>query len=97
MNKNSSVINIQSISDLHRALQLPSPKNPMITLINNRDVMVDETAVGQAYRFDFYKIVFKKTLKGKIGYGQGFYDFDDGGLLFTAPRQMISIVEEEAE
>ncbi len=90
-------ITISSISELHRALQLSAPKNPMITLIDNRDVKIDDSSVGQRYQFDFYKIAFKKTLKGKIGYGQGYYDFDEGGLLFTSPRQVISIVEEETK
>jgi hypothetical protein len=24
-----------------------------------------------------------------MGYGQGFYDFSEGGLMFTAPNQLI--------
>lgn len=29
-------------------------------------------------------------------YGQGFYDFNEGGMVFTAPHQLISLFEDEA-
>jgi AraC-like DNA-binding protein len=37
----------------------------------------------------FYKISYKAKLSGKIKYGQGLYDFNEGGLLFAAPNQVI--------
>jgi AraC-like DNA-binding protein len=32
-------------------------------------------------------------LKGKIKYGQGYYDFDEGVMLFTGPNQILSTVD----
>ena len=50
-----------------------------------------------SFLFNFYKISYKKTLKGVIGYGQGYYDFDEGGMVFTAPNQLISIIGDDTE
>src|SRR5690606_8588578 len=36
----------------------------------------------------FYKISFKTNLHGKIKYGQSYYDFEEGGLLFKSPNQI---------
>ncbi|MGE8512435.1 MAG: helix-turn-helix domain-containing protein, partial [Chryseobacterium culicis] len=33
---------------------------------------------------------------GKMGYGQGYYDFNEGGMMFTAPGQVLS-TDENAE
>jgi AraC-like DNA-binding protein len=37
---------------------------------------------------NFYKVSYKKNLSGKLKYGQGYYDFDEGGLFFKAPNQV---------
>ena len=34
-------------------------------------------------------------MKGRMGYGQGYYDYDEGGLIFTAPHQIISIPDDK--
>ncbi len=38
---------------------------------------------------DFYKIAYKTTLCGQARYGQNYYDFGEGGLVFTAPNQVF--------
>jgi AraC-like DNA-binding protein len=38
---------------------------------------------------NFYKISYKPNRAGRLRYGQGYYDFDGGGLLFAAPNQVI--------
>jgi AraC family transcriptional regulator, transcriptional activator of pobA len=38
---------------------------------------------------------FKPKLGRKIKYGQGYYDFDEGGLLFAAPNQVVGGVNDE--
>jgi len=37
----------------------------------------------------FYKISYRTKLSGKLKYGQGYYDFDEGGLLFASPNQVV--------
>lgn len=93
----NSPLRINSISELHRMLGLPKPLHPLISLVDNTTMVVDEAQFKMSFLFNFYKISFKKTLKGVIGYGQGYYDFDEGGMVFTARNQLISIIGDDKE
>jgi AraC family transcriptional activator of pobA len=92
-----SPIKINSISELHRMLGLPKPLHPLISLIDNTKMVVNREQLNSSFMFNFFKISYKKTLKGIIGYGQGYYDFDEGGMVFTAPNQLISIIGDDTE
>ena len=83
-----------SISDLHRMLGLPKPLHPLISLVDNTRIAVDKDQLPSAFLFNFYKISFKKNLRGKIKYGQGYYDFDEGGLVFTSPNQLLATTDD---
>lgn len=78
----------ESLSDLHRVLGLPKPVHPMISLVENKDNKIDLSRLPASFVHSFYKISLKNNLTGKIKYGQGYYDFDEGGLLFKAPNQV---------
>ncbi|HMI04498.1 MAG TPA: helix-turn-helix transcriptional regulator [Pedobacter sp.] len=93
----NSLLRIDSISELHRMLGLPKPLHPLISLVDNSTMVMDEAYLKSSFVFNFYKISYKKTLKGVFGYGQGYYDFDEGGMIFTAPNQLISIIGEDTE
>jgi AraC family transcriptional regulator, transcriptional activator of pobA len=77
------------ISQLFDALQLPGPVHKHVGLLDYSTMKVTEPEVERQFIFDFYTLTFKRSFKGKVGYGQGFYNFKNGGLLFTAPRQII--------
>ena len=83
-----------SIAGLHRVLGLPKPLHPLISLVENTQIAVDKDQLPVSFLFDFYKISYKKNLRGKIKYGQHYYDFDDGGLVFTAPNQLLSTTDD---
>lgn len=95
--KKNPPIKVDSISQLHTMLGFEKPLHPLISLSKNRDMVVDEEWLNQHFLFNFYKISFKKSLKGKLGYGQGYYDFNEGGMIFTAPNQLLSTTEEDRE
>jgi AraC family transcriptional activator of pobA len=97
MQKDNPPIKIHSISELHRLLGLPKPLHPLISLLDNTQMVVDDELLPGIFLFDFYKISYKKTQQGKMGYGQGYYDFDEGGMIFTAPNQVVSVLEEDKE
>ena len=86
-----------SISDLHRVLGLPKPLHPMVSLVDNTAIAVDNDQIPASFLLNFYKISYKKSLRGKIKYGQGYYDFDEGGLIFTAPNQLLATADDDAE
>ena len=79
-----------SISELHRVLGLPKPLHPLVSLVDNTRIGVDKDQLPASFSFNFYKISFKKTLRGKIRYGQDYYDFDEGGMVFTSPNQLLA-------
>jgi AraC family transcriptional activator of pobA len=78
----------ESLSDLHRVLGLLKPLHPMISLVENKNNKIDLSKLPGSFIHSFYKISLKNNLTGKIKYGQGYYDFDEGGLLFKAPNQV---------
>lgn len=88
-------VKIHSISELHRLLGLPKPLHPLFSLVDNTELNINRDMLPATFVFDLYKISYKKTKNGKIGYGQGYYDFDEGGLVFTAPNQVIHISQDE--
>ena len=78
----------ETLSQLHRMLGLPKPLHPLISLVENKGNEINLSKLPGSFVHDFYKISYKKNLSGKIKYGQGYYDFDEGGLLFKAPNQV---------
>lgn len=84
-----------SLSEAHRALGLPQPKHPLISLLNNTTPPSHLNGSPQAHVLKFYKISYRPKLSGRIKYGQGHYDFDEGGLLFAAPNQVIGANDEQ--
>jgi len=83
-----------SLSEAHRMLGLPQPKHPLISLINNAENPVAMSGQPNAHILNFYKISYKPKLGGRLKYGQSYYDFDEGGLLFASPNQVIGHVED---
>ena len=83
-----------SISELHRALGLPKPLHPLVSLVDNTGIPVDKNQLPASFLLNFYKISYKKGLRGKIRYGQNYYDFDEGGLVFTSPNQLLAITDD---
>ncbi len=77
-----------------RLLELPAPLHPMIALVDYRKVPMETFPRGQKISLDFYKISFKTAFTGQIKYGQGYYDFEEGGMAFLKPRQIVFPPEE---
>ncbi len=85
-----------SLSQLHKAMGLPAPLHPLISIINYGEAQFDPADLEGGIILNFYKISFKTKFSGKLKYGQGFYDFEEGGMSFVAPGQLLRMQEEEA-
>lgn len=86
----------ESPSDAHRAFGLPLPKHPLISMMHGgTPSWAHILQPGQPHVLGFYKISYKPKLGGKLKYGQGYYDFDEGGLLFASPGQVMGGAENE--
>lgn len=95
MKKNPVVFD--SLSQLHKAMGQPAPSHPLISIMNYGEAKFDPKDFEQGIILNFYKISFKTSFSGKLKYGQGFYDFEAGGMSFIAPGQLLKMQDEEAD
>lgn len=82
---------ISSLNELHAYLNLPSPLNPLITVIDHSQVEQVKQDKNQRLISDFFNISIKRSFKGQLKYGKNHYDFDNGIMSFIAPNQIVSI------
>ncbi|GAB2583250.1 helix-turn-helix domain-containing protein [Spirosoma areae] len=61
----------------------------MISFIDIRNITIQSHEVADSFALNFYKIAYKTNLCGRAKYGQNYYDFGEGGLIFTAPNQLF--------
>lgn len=94
--KENSPLKISSISELHDLLRLPKPLHPLVSLVDNTKMAIDKDMLRKSFILNFYKISYKYSTVGKMGYGRGYYDFNEGGMMFTSPGQVLS-TDENAE
>lgn len=87
----------KSLSQLHKAMGQSGPTHPLISIMNYGDAQFDPKDFEQGIILNFYKISFKTNFSGKLKYGQGYYDFEEGGMSFIAPGQLLKMQEEEAD
>ncbi len=80
---------MESVTDIHRVLGIAGPGHPLITLLDTRDERINLSRLPLSYVTTLYKISFINKLGGKFRYGQGYYDFDEGSMVFTAPNQIV--------
>ena len=95
MKKNPVVFD--SLSQLHKAMGQPAPSHPLVSIMNYGEAQFDPKDFEQGIILNFYKISFKTSFSGKLKYGQGFYDFEAGGMSFIAPGQLLKMQDEEAD
>lgn len=85
----NSLYKFESLTDFHRVFGLPKPLHPMVSFVNIDDIERLPTDFPQSMVLNFYKIAYKTNTCGKVKYGQNYYDFGEGGLVFTAPNQVF--------
>jgi AraC family transcriptional activator of pobA len=87
-------LRISTISEIHDLLQVPKPVHPLISLVDNSLMVTNTDMLDRPFFLNFYKISYKYSTTGRMGYGQGYYDFNEGGMMFTSPNQLISVDDE---
>ena len=79
-----------SISELHRSMGGPPPLHPLVSLMDFGSMQpVPEGCRSIVY--NLYKISFVNSSSkiDKMKYGQHWYDFEQGGLCFISPGQVL--------
>lgn len=80
----------ESLTEYHRVFGLPKPKHPLISFINIEDSRLLQHELHNSFSTKFYKISYKESnSKTKVKYGQSYFDFGEGGMVFTAPNQVF--------
>lgn len=97
MQPKTNIHHIKSIAQLVRELGLPAPLHPLIALVDYDEVSVEMPEKGRKTSIDFYKISFKPRFRGQTKYGQGYYDFEEGGLAFLKPKQIVFTPENSGD
>ena len=85
-----TIIHTKSIAEIRAVFGLDKPTHPLITILDTEKLAYREETVGKRFSSDLYCIALKDSNFG-IDYGRNSYDFDDGVLIFTAPKQVIKV------
>lgn len=92
--KKKNLVRFRSISESHEAFGLPKPQHPLISLVHFHEGNPFNTNMAPIYDIvDFYKITFITQNSGRLKYGQDYYDYNDGSMLFIAPNQLVGSTE----
>jgi AraC-like DNA-binding protein len=87
---------IKTISELMQWMGMSKPLHPLVAVANYDITKIIIENVDRSFLIDFYKVSFKKAFKGQLKYGQGYYDFEEGGLAFLAPNQLVTMTGDES-
>ncbi|MEN2401062.1 helix-turn-helix transcriptional regulator [Flavobacterium sp. MC2016-06] len=86
---------IHSISEMHELLKIPKPDHPLVSFVNLSNISCSFSDNLKTVIYDFYTVSIKRNFKGKMKYGQHYYDFDEGVMTFMSPGQIISTEVDE--
>lgn len=89
MKEVNSIYKFNSLTEFHRVFGLAKPLHPLISFIDIADIKHNVAELPSLIVMDFYKIAYKPGLCGNAKYGQSYYDFGEGGLIFTSPNQVF--------
>ena len=71
----------------------PAPEHPLLNVFSAETAVdAEENCFDEPITIsnDFYAISLKKIISGEILYGRTKYDFNNGSMIFTGPRQQIT-------
>ena len=86
----------KKISDLHEALGVKPPENPLFSVAYGERDSCDGNSILE-FTSDFHIIGFKKLKSGSMLYGKTKYDHDLGSMSFVKPQQKVVFKNVELE
>lgn len=85
------LFHFHTITEYHRAVGLPKPAHPLISLVHMDDLNRPLADSSFSVVYDFYTISMKRVKDTKFKYGQQSHDFDEGVLFFMSPGQVFGV------
>ena len=86
---------MNSISELHRIFSLPKPEHPLISVIDLKTTRSIASEMAESIVFNFYSVWMEKDVNTKLRYGQQYFDFEEGSMIFISPGQVLSTYSHE--
>jgi AraC family transcriptional activator of pobA len=93
MEQKNKIRVFHSITEMQRAFGLPEPLHPLISILDYSQVEITPEMLKQPFVMDMYNITYNASAGCKMRYGQTTYDFQEGGMFFTAPGQPLTGIE----
>lgn len=97
MTEAANKVHCSTIAEFNEMLGLPRPEHPLISVCFKDEMRADQEQLcamgapgGFTYSNDFYTVAIKKVVTGDLYYGRTKYDFSNGTMMFTGPRQEIT-------
>lgn len=83
------IVKIKTISQVHDYYELPKPNHPLVSVLRSKDICKRQPEEVNFF-FDFYQIALISNSLDSMNYGRSNCDFQEGGLIFTSPKQVMS-------
>lgn len=93
----TDIIHIESISQVHEILGLEKPRHPLVSLIPIDEKVASFDYGDATYVFGFYQLSLKSGISGQVIYGRNSYDFEEGTVLCSKPKQAMSFKDAKME
>ena len=68
---------INSISQAHKAMGLPKPKHPLVSVVQTKDFNTEIDFNGVKIINSLYQVTLKQLGCGNLFYGKNSYDYED--------------------
>src|ERR687883_2038450 len=87
-----NTINFHTVDDYNK-FNNNQTLHPLVSIVD-----LTKAAPRRRYRmtFDIYCIILKQVKCGDIKYGNHYYDYQEGTLVFFAPGQVVEVTADEA-
>lgn len=82
-------LRIQSLTEMFRIMEMPSPKHPLVAIIDYSSTPFTTEVPTFKVVCDFYQISIKSDKNGFLKYGRETYDYQEGSLVYVGPEQVV--------
>jgi AraC-like DNA-binding protein len=82
-------LKIKNLSEAFRIMDMPSPKHPLIAVVDFSKTPFKKSIPQFKVVCNFYQIAFKNQINGFMKYGRETYDYQEASMVYLAPEQVI--------
>lgn len=83
----STIIKLDTVAE-YNEMRGAETLHPLVTVL---DLSTVKPMPAQTFNFGLYAVYLKEMQCGELKYGRGYYDYQEGTLVFIAPGQVLSV------